>query len=196
MKHSQFLRDLVQHAAYETRRLKLQGRNSTFLVLTESQNGSAGSGPQWITWSQLQQNHPEHMAQDCVQMVLGCLQWGTLLILSGQSVQMHRKVLSHVQVQLPVHPFLLIASCSVVWCHQKSLVHPLDPLPLDIYPNEWGPLSIASLKSSSEVAFSNFCDFSRNTPWVWFRKTKILNIKRSKVFLLQLWKVWLYSQFE
>ena len=64
-----------------------------------------------------------YMAQDCIQTVLNIseYQWGRLYSLSGQSVLVlshpHSKILPRVQVELPVHQFLPIASCPAAWHH-------------------------------------------------------------------------------
>lgn len=69
-----------------------------------------------------QADHPR--AQDSIQTIPESLQWWRLLTISGQPVPVpshsHRKVLPHVQVDFPVHHFLLLASCPISWQHQEE----------------------------------------------------------------------------
>lgn len=70
------------------------------------------------SWSTLHRN--------CILTVLEYLQWGRLHSLSGQPLPVlnhlkSKEVFPHVQMKLPVHQFLSIATCLIVWHCQEEL---------------------------------------------------------------------------
>lgn len=90
----------------------------------ESGNRSAWKGPLWSSapTSLPRQIIPEHRITS--RQFLNLSSGGDSNNISGQPVPVpshsHRKVLPHVQVEFPVHHFLLLASCPISWQHQEE----------------------------------------------------------------------------
>ena len=93
-------------------------------IFTESENGRGWKGPLWTIWSNPlpKQGHPEQAALDHVQAGLEYLQRRRLHSLPGQpGPGLHHpqreEVLPHVQLELPLLPFVPVAPCPVAGHH-------------------------------------------------------------------------------
>ena len=95
-----------------------------FNIFTESQNGQGWQGPLWVTQSNPlpKQGHPEQAAQHRVQAGLEYLQRRRLHSFPGQpGPGLHHpqreEVLLHLQLELPLLPFVPAAPCPVTGHH-------------------------------------------------------------------------------
>lgn len=66
---------------------------------------------------------------------------------------LHSEVVIHVQVELPVHHFLPVASCPGAQCHREEpgSLHPFDTLPSDTIDMAEVPLTCLFSSSSATV---------------------------------------------